>query len=145
MLNKFMQWLMFEQKPSPPISKEGQFLLSLKRWERKMDAQLSVPEGETGSKLVVVEAREEYGGFCHEEMFLKWDDGSLTVLEPDQWNTEMAMILGQWAAAGKPMKKIGRKLGPPLTKQEFEADYQKMFNEPAPSGLFEAACASTRS
>ena len=143
MFYKFFEWLGFKPKVSSQSSSEESFLLSANRLERKMDAEFSAAENEPGFKLIDVDWREEIGGLCHQEMFLKWDDGSLTVVEPDQWNLKTVFVLKEWEEQGKRLKKIGRELGPPLTQQEFKSDYQNMFDEPAPKELLEVLFSNT--
>lgn len=106
-----------EEKPHP--------LVMIKRWERKLDAQLCVKDGEEGFSLTRIEARDD--GWSHEDMFLGWSDGTTTVMRPDQWTLDMANALDVLRRKGRRFKKIGQLLGPPLTREEFEADCVKLF------------------
>lgn len=106
-----------EEKPHP--------LVMVKRWERKLEAQLCVKDGEEGFALLRIEARDD--GWSHEDMFLDWSDSTTTVMTPDQWTMDMANALDVLRRKGRRFKKIGQLLGPPLTKEEFDADCVKHF------------------
>lgn len=108
-----------EEKPHP--------LVMVKRWERKLDAQLCVKDGEKGFTLLRIEARDD--GWSHEDMFLDWSDDTTTVMTPDQWTLDMANALDVLRRKGRRFKKIGQLLGPPLTREEFEADCIKLFGQ----------------
>lgn len=109
-----------EEKPHP--------LVMVKRWERKLETQLCVGDDQEGFTLTRIEAREE-PGWSHDEMFLSWSDGTTTVMTPDQWTMDMANAIDVLRRKGRRFKKIGMLLGPPLTKEEFDAECMKLFGE----------------
>jgi hypothetical protein len=121
-------WVIIKFKSEHPQDGEKLHppLVMVKRWERKLETQLCVGDDREGFSLTRIEAREE-PGWPHDEMFLSWSDGTTTVMTPDQWDMDMANALDVLRRKGKRFKKIGKLLGPPLTKEEFDDECIKMF------------------